>query len=106
MSKEVIEKKLEQKNRFVDTIDKLNEMLEMVKKAQIEYQEFTQEQVDKIFKAAATAANKACIPLAKMAVEETGMGIIEDKVIKNRFSCEYIYNKHKYAKTCGIIHKI
>ena len=67
------------------------------------YATFTQEQVDKIFKAAALAANKARIPLAKMAAEESGMGVVEDKVIKNHFASEYIYNKFKNTKTCGIL---
>ena len=62
-----------------------------------------EEKVDEIFKAAALAANRARIPLAKMAVEETGMGIIEDKVIKNHYASEYIYNKYKDTKTCGVI---
>ena len=97
----VMEKKVE--NALVDNIEALNEMLERVKKAQVEYSKFTQEQVDRIFKAAATAADKARIPLARMAVEDTGMGILEDKIIKNHFASEYIYNKHKNAKTCGII---
>ena len=99
----VLEKKAEKKSALVDNIDALNEMLERVKKAQTEYEQFTQEQVDRIFKAAATAADKARIPLAKMAVEDTGMGVLEDKIIKNHFASEYIYNKHKNAKTCGII---
>ena len=99
----VLEKKAEKKSALVDNIDALNEMLERVKKAQTEYEQFTQEQVDRIFKAAATAADKARIPLARMAVEDTGMGILEDKIIKNHFASEYIYNKHKNAKTCGII---
>ena len=99
----VIEKKAEKKSALVDNIDALNEMLERVKKAQTEYEQFTQEQVDRIFKAAATAADKARIPLARMAVEDTGMGVLEDKIIKNHFASEYIYNKHKNAKTCGII---
>jgi len=99
----VLEKKSEKQNALVDNIDALNEMLERVKKAQVEYEQFTQEQVDKIFKAAATAADKARIPLARMAVEDTGMGVLEDKIIKNHFASEYIYNKHKNAKTCGII---
>ena len=88
---------------LVDTIDALNELLDRVQKAQKEFSKFSQEQVDKIFKAAATAADKARIPLARMAVEETGMGVLEDKIIKNHFASEYIYNKHKNAKTCGII---
>ncbi len=99
----VLEKKSEKKSSLVDNIDALNEMLERVKKAQVEYEQFTQEQVDRIFKAAATAADKARIPLARMAVEDTGMGVLEDKIIKNHFASEYIYNKHKNAKTCGII---
>ncbi len=89
--------------RLVDNIDALNELIERVKKAQREFSTYTQEQVDKIFKAASTAANKARIPLAKMAVQDTGMGIVEDKIIKNHFASEYIYNKHKNAKTCGVI---
>lgn len=88
---------------LVDTVEALNELLERVKKAQEEYSKFSQEAVDKIFKAAATAADKARIPLARMAVEDTGMGVLEDKIIKNHFASEYIYNKHKNAKTCGII---
>jgi acetaldehyde dehydrogenase/alcohol dehydrogenase len=81
----------------------LKSLVQRVKKAQEVYSSFSQEQVDTIFKLAAIAANRARIPLAKIAVEETGMGIVEDKVIKNHFACEYIYNKHKDAKTCGVI---
>jgi acetaldehyde dehydrogenase/alcohol dehydrogenase len=88
---------------LVDTPKALNALLERVKKSQGIYSNFTQEQIDKIFRAAAIAANQARIPLAKMAVEETGMGIVEDKVIKNHFASEYIYNKNKDAKTCGVI---
>ncbi|MGO5175868.1 bifunctional acetaldehyde-CoA/alcohol dehydrogenase, partial [Ruminococcus sp. LCP21S3_E8] len=66
---------------------------------------YTQEQVDKIFKAAAIAANQARIPLAKQAVEETGMGVVEDKVIKNNYAAEYIYNAYKNTKTCDIIER-
>ena len=98
--------KLEQalnKSSVVDSIEALDQLVARVKKAQKIYQTFSQEQVDKIFKAAATAADKVRIPLAKMAVADTGMGIVEDKVIKNHFASEYIYNKHKNAKTCGII---
>ncbi|MDR1327822.1 MAG: bifunctional acetaldehyde-CoA/alcohol dehydrogenase, partial [Heliobacteriaceae bacterium] len=87
----------------VSTPNELEELIQRVKKAQEIYSTFTQEQVDKIFKAAAAAANKARIGLAKMAVEDTGMGIVEDKVIKNHYASEYIYNKHKTAKTCGVI---
>ena len=70
-----------------------------------EFSKYSQEQVDKIFQAAAIAANEARIPLAKMAVEETGMGIVEDKVIKNHYAAEYIYNKYKNEKTCGVIYQ-
>ena len=91
------------KSNLVDTAEQLELLVERVKKAQKIYSKFSQEQVDKIFKAAATAADKARIPLARMAVEETGMGVLEDKIIKNHFASEYIYNKHKNAKTCGII---
>jgi len=99
---ESLEKTLN-KSTVVDTAEQLELLIERVKKAQKIYSTFTQEQVDKIFKAAATAADKARIPLARMAVEETGMGVLEDKIIKNHFASEYIYNKHKLAKTCGII---
>lgn len=87
----------------VNSIETLECLISRVKKAQEQFAEYSQEQVDKIFKAAATAADKARIPLAKMAVEDTKMGIVEDKIIKNHFASEYIYNKHKNAKTCGII---
>ena len=87
----------------VETLDQLEALISRVKKAQKVFETFTQEQVDAIFKAAATAADKARIPLARMAVEETGMGVLEDKIIKNHFASEYIYNKHKNAKTCGIV---
>ena len=96
-------KTAKKKSTQVDSIEALNKLIEKVEKAQQEYSNFSQEQVDKIFKAAAAAANKARIPLAKMAVEETGMGVLEDKIIKNHLAAEYIYNKHKNAKTCGII---
>ena len=88
---------------FVDSVEKLNEVLEKVREAQKKFATYTQEQVDKIFFAAATAANQARVPLAKMAAEETGMGIAEDKVIKNHFASEYIYNTYKNTKTCGVI---
>ena len=87
----------------VTTVEQFEQLIKRVKKAQEIYSTFSQEQVDGIFKAAATAANKARIPLARMAVEETGMGVLEDKIIKNHFASEYIYNKHKNAKTCGVI---
>lgn len=88
---------------IVNGVPSLEKALKRVRAAQQEYAEFTQEQVDKIFLAAATAANQARIPLAKLAVEETGMGIVEDKVIKNHFASEEIYNKYRDAKTCGVI---
>ena len=88
---------------LVDTVEALEAKFEEVRAAQAEFAEFTQEKVDAIFKAAAIAANKARIPLAKMAVEETGMGVVEDKVIKNNYAAEYIYNAYKDSKTCGII---
>ncbi len=84
-----------------DAFKPLEAMIQRVKAAQACYATFSQEQVDKIFRAAALAANSARIRLAKMAVEETGMGIVEDKVIKNHFASEYIYNKYKNEKTCG-----
>ena len=87
----------------VDSIETLQQTIETVRKAQKEFSKYTQEQVDKIFQAAAIAANQNRIPLAKMAVEETGMGVIEDKVIKNHYAAEYIYNKYKDEKTCGVI---
>ena len=86
-----------------DSVEKLNTELNRVRHAQKVFATFSQEQVDKIFLACATAADKARIPLAKMAVEETGMGVVEDKVIKNHYAAEYIYNKYRYAKTCGVI---
>ena len=87
----------------VDSVETLEKALKELKSAQEKFASFTQEQVDKIFLAAAIAANKQRIPLAKMAVEETGMGVLEDKVIKNNYASEYIYNRYKNVKTCGII---
>jgi acetaldehyde dehydrogenase/alcohol dehydrogenase len=87
----------------VTNIEELEALIERVKTAQQQFAAYTQEQVDHIFKKAALAANAARIPLAKMAVEETAMGIVEDKVIKNHFASEIIYNKYKGEKTCGII---
>ncbi len=83
--------------------DKLDDMIRTVKKAQAAYATFPQEKVDAIFRRAAIAANEARIKLAKMAVTETGMGIVEDKVIKNHFASEYIYNQYKCTKTCGVL---
>ncbi len=96
-------KNIRKSSGLVDNVDALNDLICRVKKAQEEYSKFSQEDVDKIFKAAATAADKMRIPLARMAVEDTGMGVLEDKIIKNHYASEYIYNKHKNAKTCGII---
>lgn len=89
--------------KVVDNAEALQEKMQAMREAQKVFATFTQEQVDKIFFAAATAANKARIPLAKMAVQETGMGIVEDKVIKNHYAAEYIYNAYKNTKTCGVI---
>ena len=87
----------------IDTVEALQLRMKEMRKAQQEFATYTQEQVDKIFFAAAMAANKARIPLAKMAVEETGMGVVEDKVIKNHYASEYIYNAYRHTKTCGVI---
>ncbi len=89
--------------QIVDNVGKLKEALVRVQDAQQLFASYTQEQVDRIFLAAASAATKMRIPLAKMAVEETGMGIVEDKVIKNHYASEYIYNAYKDTKTCGVI---
>ena len=86
-----------------DSVEKLEAQIKRVREAQKIFSTYTQEQVDKIFLACAIAANKARIPLAKLAVEETGMGVVEDKVIKNNYAAEYIYNKYKFTKTCGVI---
>ena len=87
----------------INTIDDLNALIERVSKAQKILATYSQEQVDKIFEAMAIAANANRIPLAKMAVEETGMGVVEDKVIKNHFAAEEIYNKYRNTKTCGVL---
>jgi acetaldehyde dehydrogenase/alcohol dehydrogenase len=89
----------------ITTVEELKKGMENIRKAQKEFAKFTQEQVDEIFLQAATAANMARIRLAQMAVEETGMGIVEDKVIKNHFASEYIYNQYKDDKTCGVIER-
>ena len=91
------------KYEVIDGVEKLEAALSRLKAAQAKFAAYTQEQVDQIFLAAAMAANKARIPLAKMAVEETGMGVVEDKVIKNHYASEYIYNAYKDTKTCGVI---
>lgn len=88
---------------IIDSVEKLQESLKKMRAAQKEFATFSQEKVDAIFYAAAMAADKARIPLAKLAVEETGMGVMEDKVIKNHFASEYIYNTYKDTKTVGVV---
>ena len=88
---------------LVDTVSALEEKLAALRTAQAKFATYTQEQVDCIFRAAALVANQARIPLAKMAVAETGMGVVEDKVIKNNYAAEYIYNAYKDTKTCGVV---
>jgi len=95
--------KIANKYEVIDNVEKLEKALKRLREAQSVYATYTQEQVDKIFFEAAMAANKMRIPLAKMAVEETGMGVVEDKVIKNHYASEYIYNAYKNTKTCGVI---
>lgn len=92
-----------QKPICIDNVDALHAKMQSMKEAQKIFATYTQEQVDKIFLAAAMAANKDRIRLAKLAVEESGMGIVEDKVIKNHYASEYIYNAYKFTKTCGVI---
>lgn len=93
------------KDFIVNDEESLEKMLARVRAAQAKFATYTQEQVDEIFFRAALAANKMRIPLAKMAVEETGMGVVEDKVIKNHYASEYIYNAYKNTKTCGVIER-
>ncbi len=88
---------------IVDSVEQFEKLLSSVREAQKVFATYTQEQVDKIFFEAAMAANKARIPLAKLAVEETGMGVVEDKVIKNHYASEYIYNAYRNTKTCGVL---
>ena len=88
---------------IIDSVEGLNAKMAAMREAQKVFATYTQEQVDKIFFAAASAANKMRIPLAKMAVEETGMGIVEDKVIKNNYASEYIYNAYKNTQTVGVV---
>lgn len=90
---------------IVDSVESFEAALARVRAAQKVYATYTQEQVDKIFKAAALAANNMRIPLAKMAVEETGMGVVEDKVIKNHYAAEYIYNAYKDTQTVGVLER-
>ena len=92
-----------EKYETVDSIESLQNTITKVRKAQEEFSKFSQEKVDKIFRVAAIAANQARIPLAQMAVKETGMGVVEDKIIKNHYAAEYIYNKYKNEKTCGVV---
>ena len=87
----------------VDSVAVLEQRIESVRAAQRAFSAYSQEQVDAIFRAAALAANKARLSLAKLAVEETGMGVVEDKVIKNNYAAEYIYNAYKNTPTCGVI---
>lgn len=95
---------MENKNyEVIDNVEKLEKALARLKEAQKIFATYTQEQVDEIFRAAAIAANKERISLAKLAVEETGMGVVEDKVIKNHYASEYIYNAYKNTKTCGVL---
>ena len=91
------------KKNIIETLEDLEFAMQELREAQKIFATYTQEQVDVIFKAAATAANKARIPLSRMAVEETGMGVLEDKVIKNHYAAEYVYNAYKNTKTCGVI---
>ena len=95
--------RVENMTNIVNSIESLDAMMKKIKEAQKVYATFSQEQVDEIFKRTALLANTQRIRLAKLAVEETGMGVVEDKVIKNHFAAEYIYNKYKDTKTCGII---
>ena len=92
-----------EKSKEMTDVEQLQQKIARMREAQKAFAVFTQEQVDKIFFEAAMAANKQRIPLAKMAVEETGMGVVEDKVIKNHYAAEYIYNSYKNVKTCGVI---
>ena len=94
---------MSKQRQIIDSVETLEAEIIRLRDAQRAFAAFSQEQVDAIFKAAAIAANKARIPLAKMAVRETGMGIVEDKVIKNHYAAEYIYNAYKDTKTCGVI---
>ncbi len=94
---------MDNNRKIIDSNEALYEALEKIREAQRVFATYSQEQVDRIFLAAASAANKQRIPLAKLAVSETGMGVVEDKVIKNNYAAEYIYNAYKNTKTCGVI---
>ena len=101
--KKIKEEKVVVNNGLVNSVETLKAKIAEVKEAQRIFSTYTQEQVDAIFLAAATAATQQRIPLAKLAVEDTGMGVIEDKVIKNHFASEYIYNAYKNTQTVGVI---
>ncbi len=103
MKKDELIKTNELANEKINSVEKLENKLKKMKKAQEEFSKFTQEQVDEIFFRVALTANKHRLELAKMAFEETQMGVLEDKIIKNNFACEYIYNKYRFTKTCGIV---
>lgn len=103
MEKEKEQMMEQDKVNIVDSVETLLSAIDDLKSAQNAYSHYSQEQVDAIFKACALAANNARIPLAKLAVEETGMGIVEDKVIKNHYASEYIYNAYREVKTCGVL---
>jgi acetaldehyde dehydrogenase/alcohol dehydrogenase len=90
---------------MINDIKQLNTKLSEIRQAQAKFAQYTQEEVDKIFLAVANAANKARIPLAQLAVEDTKMGLVEDKIIKNHFAAEYIYNAYKNTQTCGIVER-
>ena len=96
-------KKKEVVPEIIDNVEALEAKMKAMREAQKVFATYNQEQVDKIFYEAAMAANKMRIPLAKQAVEETGRGIVEDKVIKNHYAAEYIYNAYKNTKTCGVL---
>lgn len=99
----MVKKVKEETPVLIDNVEALEEKIKSMRKAQAEFAKFDQEQIDEIFRKAALAVSKERIPLAKMAVKETGMGVVEDKVIKNQYASEYIYNKYKDTKTCGVI---
>ena len=94
---------MDKEKYLVDSVEALERKIGDVRRAQEQFSSYTQAQVDAIFKAAALAANKARLSLAKDAVAETGMGVVEDKVIKNNYASEYIYNAYKDAVTCGVV---
>ena len=98
-----MEDNMNKEEMIVNSIETLEKAIERVRIAQQKFSKYSQEEVDKIFQAAAIAANQARVPLAKMAVKETGMGIVEDKIIKNHYASEYIYNKYRDEKTCGVV---